>query len=246
MVARRAAWERGWAAWDAGSGGGRASVAAVAEATGLSEVEARGWIEVGDAGLGLPSYRERLRDAAREVVARDKRGETLEAVERRGMDAMAKDRARALAEARKVEAKVLGDAVQQRAEEAKLVRGVRQTATAMLAAEAHLLKAALGLAKSIDDDVSRGVAMKPREKVALVRDIASIVKATAETAKLAVATERLVLGKPGAVLGVDEPAGSMTPEEAEAYVALAQRALARRARARVVVDAESEPVIDAG
>lgn len=247
MVERRAAWERGFAAWDGGALGVREGVAAVARAGGVSEGVARVWIETGEVSLGLPSYRERLRDAAREVVARDRRGESLEAVERRGMEAMARDRARALAEARRVESKVLGDAVTQRAEEAKLVRGVRQTATAMLSAEAHLLKAALGLAKSIDEDVSTGrLAMKPREKVALVKDIATIVKQTAETARLAVATERMVIGKPGTVLGPDDAAVSnMTPDEAEAYVAIAQRAIARRARQRIVIDAEAESADDA-
>lgn len=197
----------------------------------------RQWIEAGDVGMSLPSYRERARDAAREVVARDRRGETLESVERRGLDGIARDRAKAIADAREAERKVLGDAVQQRAEEARLVRGVRQTATAMLSAEAHLLKAALALSASIAADVASGQTMSTRDKVRLVRDVAAIVKSTAETARLAVTTERVLLGKPGGVLGPDVPDADMTPEEAEAYITMATRAMARRARSRVVVDA---------
>lgn len=241
VVARREAWERGFAAWVEDGRGGAVVHRVVADAAGVDVGTARRWCEVGEEGLGLVSYRDRMRDAAREVVARDKRGETLEAVERRGMDAMARDRARALAKARETERKVLGDAVKQRAEEAMLVRGVRQTATAMLSAEAHLLKAAIGLSQSIAADVdAKTLTLKPGEKVRLVRDIASIVKATAETARLAVSTERMVLGKPGGVLGSDTATDDMTPEEAEAYIAMATRAMARRARARVVVDVAAE------
>lgn len=215
---------------------------AVVRGLGVSETLARKWVEVGEVSLGLPSYRDRLREAAREVVARDRRGETLESVERRGFEARVADRARALEAGRKAERKVLGDAVAQRAEEAKLVRGVRQTATAMLTAEAHLLRAAIQLGESISADVSSGklAAMKTTEKTRLVRDIASIVKATAETARLAVTTERTILGKPGSVLGPDLDAEDMSPEEAEAYVEMASRAIRRRAAKRTVIDTTSE------
>ncbi len=238
VVKQREAWERGFAAWDAGSGGAVASLRAAAGAAGVSENVARGWVETGDAALGLPSWRERVRDAAREVVARDRSGTTLEAVERRGVDAMARDRAKALADARKREAVLLGDAVQQRAEEAKLVRGVRQTATALLSAEGHLLRATMRLAKSLDDDMNTdeklgALKMKPRERVALIKDIASIVKNTAETARLAV------------ILGTDAATDDMTIEEAEAYVALATRAMARRIRARTVVEAQVDTGLEA-
>lgn len=114
----------------------------------------------------------------------------------------------------------------------------------MLQLEGNLLRAASILStsvlKEIDPERGGNPALLPiGKRVQMIRDVASIVKATAETAKIAVQAERLILGKPTNILGTGDPTSAMTEEEALVYVELASRALARKARRDNVIDATS-------
>jgi hypothetical protein len=219
------------------------------EAAGVSEGRARVLIRAGDERLGLVSFEARAREAVRMLVAADKRGESLEAVERKGIKALVADRERALKVARVEEARVLGDAVSQHAEEVKTVRRVRQTANLLLNTEIHLLRSVVKMAEELGREMDTGkLNLKPREKVAMIRDVAQIVKATAETTRLAVMTERVILGKPLDVLGgkAGDAVQHMTPEEAGQYVELAIRAKARAARKNRMIDGTAQAVPPVG
>jgi hypothetical protein len=247
----RSEWERGFAGYDPGAARD-ARVAGVMRAAGVSEGRARVLIGKGEPALGLVSYEARVRELVKRAVAKDKAGETLESVERRGVEGLVRERGRALAEAVRVERDVLGDAVKQHRAEVETVRKVRLTANVLLNAEGHLLKGVVALAKSLEDDINaKDFRMKPRDKVGLIRDVAQIVKTTAETARLAVVTERVILGKPLDTLGgkrENDGMGPLTPEEAGRYVALAMRA-ATRARKRAepaVIDVRDVAASPAG
>lgn len=249
QAVRRVRWEKGFAAYDV-TASPVAALRAVARALSCSEQEARGLVEVGIPELGLVGYRERAADAVRAVVAADRRRLTGEAAERATSVALAEGRAVAASKAAAAQARVLGDAVEQAAAEVRVVRGVRQTASAMLQLEGNLLRAASILSTSVlrELDPAHGgnpAALPLGKRVQLVRDVAAIVKATAETAKIAVQAERLILGKPTNIIGTGEPTSAMSPEEALVFVELASRATAR-AMAREAKRAARGEVIDVG
>lgn len=247
-VRARSEWEAGFAAWDP-TVGRDVGARAVMAAAGVTEGRARVLIRVGDERYGLVSYEARMREAVRELVAKDKRGESLEVVERRGVEGIVKDREKALKLARAKEAEVLGDAVSQHADEVKTIRRVRMAANVLLTVETNLLKSVVELSKSLGADLAAGtLKMKPREKVALIRDVAAIVKSTAETTRLAVMTERVILGKPLDMLG-GKGSGAiehMSPEEAGQYVELAIRARERAKRKGAVLEVVGSAVPPVG
>lgn len=237
---RRVSWDRGFAVYDP-TASDPTNLKAVMVATGKDEGRCRALIAHGDMVLGLPSYEARAREAVREMVSRGGGVDGVEVgndLERKSLEVMVGDRAKALGKARGLERAILSDAVSQHAAEVKVVRAVRTTAVSLLRTETHLLTAALSLAAELERDVAeKRVVLKPREKVMLIRDVASIVKATAETVKLAVMTERLILGRPLDVLGgKSSEISNMTDAEAETYIELALRARERKARNAAAID----------
>lgn len=215
----------------------------VRRATGLSAERCSRLIDSGEPRLGLPSLRDAARAVAAEVDARATKAEKGAAV------AVAKEhaatleaRARAARSAREHETRVLGDAVRSRADEVRLVRANRQSALILAGINASLLKASAAVADSLLRDVETGrlAGLDPYKRLGILRTVAGIVHRTAQASAAAVNMERLLMGEPTAILGRADGTGpstsDMTPDEAEQWLHLANRAFARRAARRTVVD----------
>jgi hypothetical protein len=219
---------------------------AVREATGLRAEAVARLIDSGEPRLHLPSLRDAARVAAAAVsreLARVEKGTAEEQAQTlaRSLEA----RAKAARQAREHEAKVLGDAVASRADEVLLVRANRKSALALAAINADLLRAGTILSRSLLEDPKALARLSPRERLGLLRTIAGVVHRTAQASQVAVSMERLLMGEPTAILGRADGTGpstaDMTPEEAEQWLALANRAFARRAGRRTLVDVETSP-----
>lgn len=217
------------------------TVAAIREATGLGQRAAQRLLDSGEPRIGLPS----LRDAARAEAAKVER--RLRQRERQAAEQEAKElaktmeqRAKAARAAREHESKVLGDAVQARKEEVQLVRLNRISSTVLAQINADLLRTSSKVAKSLlEADLSK---VSVRERLTILRTVAGIVHRTAQASAAAVNMERLLMGEPTAILGrADAPGPStadMTPEEAEQWLAIANRAFKRRAERKSIIEAE--------
>jgi hypothetical protein len=222
----------------------RGTIVAVSEATGLSADLARRLVDVGVPTRGLAS----LRDAARVHAAEVERKLALH--EKAASADMAKSlastveaRAKAAKQARDHEAKVLGDAVASRADEVTLVRANRKSALALAGINADLLRTGSILARSLVEDPEGLKALKPRDRLNIVRSIAGVIHRTALASQVAVTMERLLLGQPTAILGrtdgTEPSTADMTPDEAEQWLELANKAFRRRVARRTVIDATS-------
>lgn len=218
------------------------TIAAVRAATGMSAEACSRLVESGEPRLHLPSLRDCARARAAEFEKGAARATRQEAHE---LAKTLEERARAARAAREHEAAVLGDARRSRAEEVRLVRANRVSAIVLAGVNADLLRVAGSLAKSLLRDEASLTKLSPRERMGILRTVAGIVQRTAQASASAVSMERLLMGQPTAILGRAEAGPStedMTPEEAEQWLALANRAFARRAARRTVVDASSEGV----
>lgn len=134
--------------------------------------------------------------------------------------------------AAKLEADASIDRAKSRAEEARAVRAARANALALQGATARLNRGALALAQRIEAQLlntnDEAAKLKPREAVALLRQVAAINRESNDAARLAVQLERLVLGEPDQVVGhvlID-----MTPEDARREIERANEALGRATR----------------
>ena len=226
-------YEAGRAAWFAVG-----TLAAVREATGLGPEGARRLIESGAPALGLPSYRDAARVRAAEIESRASKAEAR--TTKAEADAIVRtleERARAAKRAQETQTKVLGDAQASREAELRLVRANRGASIVLANVNGDLLRVARTVAESLLDDVGKLRSLGARERMGILRTVAGIVQRTAQASYTAVQMERLLMGEPTAILG-HAPAGpqsDMTPDEAEQWLAIANRAFERRrARARVL------------
>lgn len=222
------------------------NVKEVAKASGLGWQSAQRLIDVGDPLSHLPSLRDAARVAAiavsKELAASEKASakETAHVLASR-LEA----RAKAARKARDHEAKVLGDATKSRADEVRLVRANRMSAMVLAQVNADLLQVSSKLANSLLEDVDKITKRSPMERMTILRTIAGVVHKTAQASQVAVNMERLLMGEPTAILGRSDGSPNpstddMTPEEAEQWLALANRAFERRARRSTVVDVPPE------
>lgn len=217
---------------------------AVRDAIGCGLDLANRLVDVGEPSLRLPALRDVARVLAaeldRKVTSKERAVVHVEAAE---MAKQLEARAAAAKAARAHETKVLGDAVSSRAEEVRLVRVNRQSALVLAGVNAALLKVSSRLASSLLQDEAALVKLPARERMGLLRTIAGVVHRTAQASQVAVHMEHLLMGKPTTILGRADAGPStddMTPEEAEQWLALANRAFARRAARRTVVDVEPD------
>lgn len=220
---------------------GHGTLSAVREATGLGQGAAQRLLDSGIPQLGLPSLRDAARAEASKVEARlRKREDAAATLEAKELAKVMEARAQAQKRAREHETKVLGDAERSRAEEVQLVRLNRISATVLAQVNADLLRVSSSLAKSLLEDQAALRKLTPKERLGILRTVAGVVHRTAQASAASVNMERLLMGQPTAILGrADGPSTQhMTPEEAEQWLALANRAFARRAARRTVVDAE--------
>jgi hypothetical protein len=220
------------------------------EAVGFGRTQAEHLVHKGLPHLKLPP----LQHAARELAAKaEKRTKALVAAvaeedARKAAETAARaleDRRKAAEKAREAEAVVLGDAAKSREEELKLVRANRMASSALARIGVELLHTAAAVATDLREMASTGKlkTLSPKEKLGLVRNVAAIASRTAEVSQKAVQMERLLMGEPTAILGHTgaSPVGDMTPEEAEKWFALAERAFRRRAARSTVIDSEGTP-----
>jgi len=201
-------------------------------------------LDEGIPALGLPPVRRAAQERARALVGDGPRSVARgDAIVDASAARVLEERVRLAREAETRETKLLGDAADQRDEEIRLVRANRRAAIALGTVNAHLLRGALQMASAIDRDLSAlppGVSL--RERLGYLRTIAGIVQRTAEASQVAVKMERLMMGEPTDILQLRQGPSTkdMTPEEASEYLALANRAFARRAARSTVVDSTVE------
>jgi hypothetical protein len=226
----------------------RGTLAAVREATGLGAPAVQRLLDSGIPTRGLPSLRDAARVHAADVERRLRLAEKASAAEQAGaLAATLEQRSKAARASREHEGKVLGDAVASRADEVLLVRANRKSALALAGINASLLRAGSAIAASILNDRDRLDKLSPRDRLGLLRTIAGIVHRTAQASQVSVNMERLLMGEPTAILGRTDAGPStadMSPEDAEKWLAIANKAFARRASRRTVV--EALPVEGAG
>ena len=133
------------------------------------------------------------------------------------------------------------DAIEARTQEAQLVKLSRGNTIALLASTSHLLKSAMDKARTLDENLRDGtVKMTPQQTMNHVRGCAWLAKTAAEAGKMTLEMERLLLGAPTSIVGIQ--AGNMSLNDAEQVIGMAQRAM-ERVRANVVAEAV---VVEAG
>lgn len=218
---------------------------AVEEAAGIGRARALRLVDSGEPSLSLPS----LRDCARAVAAdldkktraKEQAATTQTANEQAAtLAATLEGRARAAEKARTHEVKVLGDAVESRADEVRLVRANRTSALVLARVNADLLKVSLELASSLLTDLPKLRQLDAHKRMGILRTVAGIVQRTAQASSASVQMERLLMGEPTHILGRADGSPStsdMTVEEAEQWLTLANRAFERRASRRTLIDA---------
>lgn len=204
---------------------------------GVDHSTVRQLVHVGIPSIGLRPMSVRLEEAARESLRTE--ATTRSAVERLTVEeatTMVQQRAMAVDEARKRTSAILGDAKTQHQAEAELARGNRLLVQANMGAMGEVM---MGLPKL----VQRVRQAMEQESVTLaegldaIRIIGTTVHKLAEATRTAIQAEHLVLGKPTSIVGGAHDDGpEMSPEEAEQYVAIIERAAKRRAQRRTVID----------
>ena len=216
------------------------TVGAVAEALGMSNAVATRVIDSGEPRIGLPSLRDCARIAGAELDKRMKANEKADAIEQAKEHGKAlRARLDATRKARAQETIVLGDAVASRNEELKLVRANRMSGLALTAVNARLLELSVEVADSLLSEKDKIKQLGVRERMGLLRTVAGIVQRTTQASAGSVNMSRLLMGEPTAILGRADPTpvGEMTEEEAEQWLAQANKAFERkRARRALVVD----------
>jgi hypothetical protein len=226
-------------AWDAYRQRGR--VRDVLEALaplGVSAELCRSMVHVGLPTIGLRPLSVRLEETTRaalrtEAVTRDE-------VERLSVEeagSLVQQRAQQVEEARARTTAILGDARTQHEAEAALARDSRVLVQTSMSALAGTM---MGLPKLVERTrkAMESQELTLAEGLDAIRIIATSVHKLAEATRTSIQAEHLVLGKPTSIQGnaVDD-GPEMTPEEAEQYVAIIERAARRNARKRTVVDA---------
>lgn len=206
--------------------------------------------------LGRPALKKRLEDEARlSARAENQLAARTDKLTAEGAARVLDARKAAVDQAVKVAKDVLGDAAEQRAAEARLVRAIRISATAQAGVAAQLLRSSSRLANYIDQaleavekkkltglEALKEVGLKPSGALDLIKSMAAITLRSAQAAEAAVRMERLHLGEPTDVLKLQGAGPSkdkpMTMGEASQVVASAARAFERAKMRREAVDAE--------
>lgn len=128
------------------------------------------------------------------------------------------------------------DATAARAQEGQMVKLSRANTIALMSATARLTSAAIDKAKDLEGKLrTNEVPLTPPQVVKFISSCAYLTKTAAEAAKLGIEMERLLLGEPTEIVGID--VRHMTLDDAARTIEVASRALAR-ARDRGVVAAE--------
>jgi hypothetical protein len=126
------------------------------------------------------------------------------------------------------------DAIETRRQEALMVKLSRENTIALMGAVSRLVEVAARSAEGLDEKVRSGESeLGPKETVRFVSSCTNPTRVAAEAAKLNVQMERMLLGQPTEIIGMD--LRSMSLEEAERIIEMANRAL-ERARQRGLLD----------
>lgn len=250
-VVTREEYQRAWEAYS-----NEPSAAAVARALGCGQDVAQRLVHEGLPVLGLPPLDKRLKVEARAAAAGDaKLSKGTEKLTAEGAARELERRKEALAKVEKQSAELLGDAGTQKMEEARLVRANRIGATALAGINAKLLRTASRLADHLDEALGEAekekktgkaalehLGLKPSGALELVKSIATVSVRVAQSSEAAVRMERLLMGEPTDILGVQggEERKHMSQAEAEKVFSEAARAFARAKQRQQAVDAEVE------
>lgn len=234
-------------------------------------------IHEGIPALGLAPLEDRRKEAARLAAMGEKR--LARGTEKLTAEGVAKEleARKAAAEVAVVKQKaVLGDAIVQAEEEGRLIRANRTAALVLTGIQANLLRTGARLAGWMDNMIEQAEAapgvvtmvdgrrvvdgkkaldflgLKPRDVMGMQRSVAFISEKIAEASAKAIELERLRLGEPGKIIGVQQVGAASDPskppmsmEEAEKKATGFLRAMERwRAReARKAMAEDSEEVI---
>jgi hypothetical protein len=231
-------WDRALEAWR-----GTPTIAHVAAELGIGFHRARTIVEVGIPAMGLPPVKKVLEEESRLAAMGEKR---LEGLEAKSAARVIETRTKALARSEASRVAILGDAAAQHAEEAKLVRMNRQGAVALAAVNGRLLSGALSLVEALEKDLAENKGTI-KERLGYLRTIANVVARTAEASQKAVQMERLIMGEPTAILGVQggKPnPDDMTPDEAGQWLEAGMKAFEKAKRRRAMIEAKAVEVVD--
>jgi len=231
------------------------TIEATAKEAGLTRSAVEHLVYVGLVELELPPLRSARQRVARQVVAKanDREKKLRKAIDEQDAAAAAavlEERREAATQLRRHETEVLGSAVESRADELRLVKMNRMGAIVLAGATSTLLDAMNKLAAHVQataGDPEKMKGMHPRDVGQLIRTIAGTVHRAADTARIAVQMERLLMGEPTAIVESRDSGPDvrdMSAEDAQKWFELAGRAFARRnARSRVIeAAAESRAV----
>lgn len=225
------------------------TVESIAVETGVPLAALREFEAVGLVGAGLPAYVNRERMEVRAALAGDSTFESRHGGRVQSAEAMANEEIERVQAQTKKTLAVIADAVASREEEARLVRANRGAAIALSGINLTLLRGALKVSDALASKLER---LDPESldidaTARLLRTVAMTVKTGAESAKIAVQLERLSAGEPTEIVGMTD-AGStsfepstadMSPDDAEKWLAIAQRAFARRAARSTVIESKA-------
>lgn len=213
------------------------SETATAADTGVSLQVVKRYVAYGIPALNppLPSLRAHLDTQTRAAVARtESKTSPAVNVETSTTAELVVEREKAATDAAKRVKDAIGDAVQQREDEGRLVRANRESALLLAMVQARLLRGSVKLAERLEKQIA-DEAMPVKEGLRVLHAIGSIAKSTAEVSRHAVHMERLLLGKPTDIIGGTVTSNAdETPEEA---LEVAIRAFARRDARKTVLDA---------
>jgi hypothetical protein len=125
------------------------------------------------------------------------------------------------------------DAVVARTQEAQMVALSRANTIALQTAAARLMRAGVREAKSLDEELEKGVVtMTPFERTKFISAVAYLNESAVRAAKINIEMERQLLGEPTEVIGV--AVKDMTLDDAARTVVVASRALKRAAKRGMV------------
>lgn len=128
------------------------------------------------------------------------------------------------------------DAVAAREAEASMVKLSRANTVALMSATARLLSAGIEKSRELETKLRTGaVKLEPAQVTRFVSTLAYLTRNAAEAAKINLEMERIILGEPTEIVGVD--VRNMGLEDAARTIELASRALARARKRGLVPDA---------
>jgi hypothetical protein len=221
----------------------------VAEIVGVSvECARRGW------RVGWPSrYMGPIKDVIEGeiLIARGKRAAEL--IETKKLVARADDQNKLIKELEEHEEhlrlqavneeterlKAKEDAIQSRKEEGKMVSMGRRNTIAVMAATTKLIAGAITKAKEMDEKIKKGkVKLTPAQTIAFVRSCAYVTKTASESAKISMEMERMLMGEPTEIIGLDMK--NMSLDDAARTIEMANVALQRAKERGVLTDKASD------